>query len=146
MSFAFDVPPPQQELDANPSVGDAELQHWIDVTRSNAERAVLAAKAADMAKHIADTASSMAISRARNVLTESSDVAHQQAPATPAASPTPTAAAVGPVVIAASAVAAEVTQAIMTVEARRAFMWPHVRLSRSDLLPHASPPMCRDRG
>eukprot|EP00419_Tripos_fusus_P047607 CAMPEP_0172821680 /NCGR_PEP_ID=MMETSP1075-20121228/16143_1 /TAXON_ID=2916 /ORGANISM="Ceratium fusus, Strain PA161109" /LENGTH=156 /DNA_ID=CAMNT_0013662571 /DNA_START=117 /DNA_END=584 /DNA_ORIENTATION=+ len=64
MSFGFEPTSPQQDIDVNPSVGDAELQHWIDTTRENAERAVLAARAADMAKHIADKASQMAISRA----------------------------------------------------------------------------------
>mmetsp|Transcript_10642 Transcript_10642/g.29488 ORF Transcript_10642/g.29488 Transcript_10642/m.29488 type:complete len:129 (-) Transcript_10642:89-475(-) len=58
MSFGFEGTSPEQDIDVNPSVGDVELQHWIDTTRENAERAVIAARAADMAKHIADVASS----------------------------------------------------------------------------------------
>mmetsp|Transcript_18597 Transcript_18597/g.38695 ORF Transcript_18597/g.38695 Transcript_18597/m.38695 type:complete len:263 (-) Transcript_18597:63-851(-) len=68
MSFGFEALGPDQDFNVNPGVGDAELQHWIDVTQVNSERAVLAGRAADMARHIADTASKMAISSAGKLL------------------------------------------------------------------------------
>mmetsp|Transcript_25638 Transcript_25638/g.73717 ORF Transcript_25638/g.73717 Transcript_25638/m.73717 type:complete len:269 (-) Transcript_25638:21-827(-) len=68
MSFGLEALGPEQDFNLNPGVGDAELQHWIDVTQVNSERAVIAGRAADMARHIADTASKMAISSAGKLL------------------------------------------------------------------------------
>ena len=51
-------------LGAGPLARDDELPHWIDATRSHAEKAVFAARVADMARHVANTASQMAIFRA----------------------------------------------------------------------------------
>eukprot|EP00933_Yihiella_yeosuensis_P050149 TRINITY_DN47910_c0_g1_i1.p1 TRINITY_DN47910_c0_g1~~TRINITY_DN47910_c0_g1_i1.p1 ORF type:complete len:147 (-),score=22.62 TRINITY_DN47910_c0_g1_i1:76-516(-) len=79
MSFDFEPTSPAQAFDVNTGVGDTELQHWIDSTRENAERAVIAARAADMAKHIATTASNMAISSAGQLVLDS-QAAHAGAP------------------------------------------------------------------
>eukprot|EP00927_Polykrikos_kofoidii_P069001 TRINITY_DN64383_c0_g1_i1.p1 TRINITY_DN64383_c0_g1~~TRINITY_DN64383_c0_g1_i1.p1 ORF type:complete len:184 (-),score=21.87 TRINITY_DN64383_c0_g1_i1:67-618(-) len=52
----------------NSSVGDVELQQWLDNVRVNAERAIVAERQAAMAKHIASQASTMAIAAAEKLL------------------------------------------------------------------------------
>merc|ERR1712014_467077 len=59
---------PEQEINVQPVVGDAELQHWIDQARINAEKAVIAGKASASAKVIARQAANMAISAAQQLL------------------------------------------------------------------------------
>mmetsp|Transcript_10643 Transcript_10643/g.29490 ORF Transcript_10643/g.29490 Transcript_10643/m.29490 type:complete len:167 (-) Transcript_10643:89-589(-) len=87
MSFGFEGTSPEQDIDVNPSVGDVELQHWIDTTRENAERAVIAARAADMAKHIADVASKMAITSSGKILFDKQAAPPVPEPAAPELTP-----------------------------------------------------------
>ncbi|CAL1134403.1 unnamed protein product [Cladocopium goreaui] len=68
MSFDFDPTSPQQQLDPNPDINDTGLQWWSNETRENAERAVIAARQADMALHVAKTASNMAIAAAGHLI------------------------------------------------------------------------------
>ena len=68
MSFDFDPTNPQQQLDPNPDMNDTGLQWWSNETRENAERAVIAARQADMALHVAKTASNMAIAAAGHLI------------------------------------------------------------------------------
>merc|ERR1711924_479291 len=68
MSFNYDTPTPQQEIFPNTSVGDVEMQHWIDSTAENAERAMVAAANASKAQQIAEASSQMAIKRSKELI------------------------------------------------------------------------------